>query len=59
MAKIATLPRNEAGIETALGVLKQRFGERFHTSQALREQHGHTPKRSRTSSPPAPSTASL
>ncbi len=40
--KHATLPRNDAGIETALGVLKQRFGTRFHTGQSIREQHGHT-----------------
>ena len=36
------LDRNEAGIETVLGILKQRFGEKFKTSQALREQHCHT-----------------
>ena len=42
MVKVATLPRNESGIETALSVLKQRFGERFHTGQAMRDQHGHT-----------------
>lgn len=36
------LDRNEAGIETVLGILKQRFGEKFKTSQALREQHSHT-----------------
>ena len=36
------LPRNEAGIETALGILKQRFGDRFHTGASIREQHGHT-----------------
>ncbi|MFK7752605.1 MAG: FAD-binding oxidoreductase [Sedimentitalea sp.] len=42
MGLVTTLPRNETGIETALGVLKQRFGDRFHTSQAMREQHGHT-----------------
>lgn len=33
---------NEAGLETALGILKQRFGDRFHTGQSIREQHGHT-----------------
>ncbi|MFK7870131.1 MAG: FAD-binding oxidoreductase [Roseobacter sp.] len=38
----AKLPRNEPGIQTALGVLKQQFGERFHTGDAMREQHGHT-----------------
>ncbi|GHF32827.1 FAD-binding oxidoreductase [Seohaeicola zhoushanensis] len=42
MVKATRLPRNEAGIETALGVLKQRFGERLNTGQAIREQHGHT-----------------
>ncbi|MDW3224940.1 MAG: FAD-linked oxidase C-terminal domain-containing protein [Paracoccaceae bacterium] len=38
----ASMPRNETGIETALGVLKQQFGERFQTGQSIREQHGHT-----------------
>ncbi len=42
MVQATSLPRNEAGIETALGILKQRFGDRFHTGQAIREQHGHT-----------------
>ncbi|MGA9412015.1 MAG: FAD-linked oxidase C-terminal domain-containing protein [Roseobacter sp.] len=42
MVEQATLPRNEDGIKTALGILKQQFGERLHTSQAMREQHGHT-----------------
>jgi len=42
MVKHATRPRNEDGIKTALGILKQQYGERFHTGQAMREQHGHT-----------------
>ncbi len=42
MVQAATLPRNEAGIETAIGILKQRFGDRFLTGAAIREQHGHT-----------------
>ncbi len=42
MVQAATLPRNEAGIESAIGILKQRFGDRFHTGAAIREQHGHT-----------------
>jgi len=42
MVQVAALPRNESGISTALGVLKQQFGERFQTGQAIREQHGHT-----------------
>jgi D-lactate dehydrogenase (cytochrome) len=36
------LTRNAAGIETALGILKQKFGERLQTGQSIREQHGHT-----------------
>ena len=36
------LIRNETGIEAVLGILKQRFGEKFKTSRALREQHTHT-----------------
>ncbi len=39
---VIDLPRNEEGIATALGVLKQRFGEQVQTGQAIREQHGHT-----------------
>ena len=42
MAQISLLPRNESGIETAVSILKQRFGERLQTGQAIREQHGHT-----------------
>ena len=42
MVQATALPRNEAGIKTALGILKQRFGDRFHTGEAIREQHGHT-----------------
>ncbi|GAA6180182.1 FAD-linked oxidase C-terminal domain-containing protein [Shimia sp. NS0008-38b] len=42
MAEAVDLPRNEDGIAAALGVLKQQFGEAFHTGQSMREQHGHT-----------------
>ncbi|MDQ0326682.1 D-lactate dehydrogenase (cytochrome) [Rhodopseudomonas julia] len=42
MAIADALSRNEDGISTALGILAQRFGERFSTSAAVREQHGHT-----------------
>jgi D-lactate dehydrogenase (cytochrome) len=42
MAKVTRLPRNEGGIATVLGVLKQQFGDRFQTGDAIREQHGHT-----------------
>ncbi|MEM6374234.1 MAG: FAD-binding oxidoreductase, partial [Pseudomonadota bacterium] len=42
MAQAIDLPRNEEGIATALGILKQQFGDRFHTGQAMRDQHAHT-----------------
>lgn len=42
MVAAATLPRNEDAIATGIGVLKQRFGARLQTGQAIREQHGHT-----------------
>ncbi len=42
MVKAMTLPRNEAGIDVVLGLLKQRFGDRFQTGASVREQHGHT-----------------
>ncbi|MCB1339907.1 MAG: FAD-binding protein [Pseudooceanicola sp.] len=53
MVKATRMPRNEAGIETALGVLKQRFGERLNTGQAIREQHGHTTTWIETQAPDA------
>ncbi len=42
MVQAKSLPRNETGIETALGILKQRFGDRLQTGKAIRQQHGHT-----------------
>ena len=42
LADLRTLERNEDGIATVLGILKQRFGERFQTGQAIRTQHSHT-----------------
>ncbi len=42
MVQAIDLPRNESGIETVMGVLKQQFGDRFQTSAAMRAQHGHT-----------------
>ncbi len=42
LSDLRRVERNEAGIETVLGILKQRLGERFQTGQAIREQHGHT-----------------
>lgn len=34
--------RNEAGIASVIGVLRQRLGERLQTGEALRAQHAHT-----------------
>ena len=34
--------RSQEAVDSVLGVLRQRFGERLVTSQAVREQHGHT-----------------
>ncbi|UWR44412.1 FAD-binding oxidoreductase [Phaeobacter inhibens] len=42
MVQATALPRNEAGINAAIDVLKQRFGEQLQIGQAIREQHGHT-----------------
>lgn len=42
MTQPDALPRNETGIETAIGILKQRFGDHLHIGQSVREQHAHT-----------------
>ncbi len=42
MVQVVALPRNENGIQTVVGILKQKFGDRLQTGQAIREQHGHT-----------------
>ena len=42
MADGGALVRNDEGINAAVGVLKQQFGERLQTGQSIREQHGHT-----------------
>jgi len=42
MVLVSDLPRNEVGIETAVGILKQQFGDRLQASQTIREQHAHT-----------------
>ena len=39
---VEPVARNEAGIGTALSILRQRFGERFAQSAAIRHQHGAT-----------------
>ncbi len=38
---VGATARNDAGIAVALPLLKQRFGERYADSEALRQQHGH------------------
>ncbi|CUJ85161.1 putative FAD-linked oxidoreductase [Shimia thalassica] len=53
MVQAIDLPRNETGIASVLGVLKQRFGEKFQTGEAIREQHGHTTTWIRTQAPDA------
>ncbi|MBC2885914.1 FAD-binding protein [Ochrobactrum sp. CM-21-5] len=42
LENVVALARNEEGIAAAVDILKQRFGERAQTGQAIREQHGHT-----------------
>ncbi len=42
LSDVPGVERNEEGIAAVLGVLKQRFGERFQTGQAIRGQHAHT-----------------
>ena len=42
LADLTAARRNDAGITTALSILKQRFGENCQTGQSLREQHAHT-----------------
>ena len=42
MVQATALPRNETGIATAIGILKQHLGDRLQTGAAIREQHGHT-----------------
>jgi D-lactate dehydrogenase (cytochrome) len=42
LSDLIKVERNEAGITSVLGILKQRFGERFSTGQDIRKQHAHT-----------------
>ncbi|MAS04051.1 MAG: FAD-binding oxidoreductase [Ahrensia sp.] len=42
LSDIHAAERNESGIALALDILKQRFGERFSTGEALRRQHAHS-----------------
>lgn len=42
LADLNQIDRNSAGIETVVGILQQRFGDRFQTGRSIREQHAHT-----------------
>ena len=42
LADLQQVERNDSGIATVLGILKQHFGERCQTGQSIREQHAHT-----------------
>ncbi|WP_187971501.1 FAD-binding oxidoreductase [Aquibium microcysteis] len=42
LADLLRMDRNESGIATVLGILKQRFGESLVTGRSIREQHAHT-----------------
>ncbi|MDZ7823204.1 MAG: FAD-linked oxidase C-terminal domain-containing protein [Ahrensia sp.] len=42
LSDIVKVERNGSGIDVALGIFKQKFGENFQTGQSLREQHAHT-----------------
>ena len=42
LSDLTPMARNEAGIATAVAVLKQRFGDRLETGRAIRDQHAHT-----------------
>ena len=53
MVQVADLPRNDTGIATVLGVLKQQFGDRCQTGTSIREQHGHTTTWIRNQAPDA------
>lgn len=42
MRDVQSGQRNEEGIATVLGILRQALGDRLQTGQAFREQHAHT-----------------
>lgn len=42
LADLKKIDRNDAGIDTVVGILQQRFGDRFQTGRSIREQHAHT-----------------
>ncbi|MCB1512744.1 MAG: FAD-binding protein, partial [Hyphomicrobiaceae bacterium] len=42
MANALPAATDPANVETAIGILRQRFGDRVQTGEAIRRQHGHT-----------------
>ncbi|RUM99759.1 FAD-binding protein [Pseudaminobacter arsenicus] len=42
LSDVKGVQRNDAGIAAAVGILRQRFGDRFQTGHSMREQHAHT-----------------
>ena len=42
MAESASVPQTRPDIATAIAILKQRFGERLQTGEAIRRQHANT-----------------
>ena len=42
LADLEKTERNESGIATAIGILKQRFADQLQTQKSLLEQHTHT-----------------
>jgi len=42
LSDLRLVERDESATSLVVGILKQRFGERFQTGQSMREQHAHT-----------------
>jgi len=42
LAEIAKVERNDAGIAAVLGIMRERFADRFQTGRDIRDQHAHT-----------------
>lgn len=42
LADLQAVERNETGIAAVVEILRQRFGDRFQTGEAIRGQHAHT-----------------
>ncbi len=53
MVQATDMPRNESGIATVVGILRQQLGDRLQTGEAIRNQHGHTTTYIHTQAPDA------